>query len=115
MTSKETEFLAGKFFTFPIPKARRYLLKYFCSDLERQFLRYYFWVGGDMSRFTAHTGYYIHPRWSAILLDRIKKLVHLNTQARGAFSEEGMSTLARIERGELKLMDLDKIPIEEMS
>lgn len=96
------------FFTHPIPKASRFLLKYFRSDLERQFLRYAFW-SGDMSRFTAHTGYYCQPRWLDILTARLDKLKAIHAGARSGLSEEGMALLARIERGELTFREIDSL------
>lgn len=103
--SKESEFLAGRFADLPIPKPQRYILRYFRSELERQFLKYHLWIG-DHARFTEHTGYFCQEKWLRILKDRYDEIVNLHRWAKSLGTEEGLSLLSDIERGKMSFKQL---------
>lgn len=53
---KDLDFISGNFFETEIPKEKAYLQKYFDTDLQKAFLRY-FLVFGEASAFCEHTGF----------------------------------------------------------
>jgi hypothetical protein len=94
----ELNFIAGKFFEIDIPKEKRYLLKYFRSPLQAQFVQYYF-TFGSVLKFTEHTGYACNSYWRRDLLFRIKNLEALHAKAK---AEMDLETLIIIETGEFR-------------
>jgi hypothetical protein len=103
---KDLKFLAGVFFEEELPKDRQFLFRYFRSDLEKQFLRYYYCFE-EFSQFTDHTGYYCQKRWLRILEKRLKWLVDAFIKAKQDVlvpgkEEEALKTLGQIQRGKYK-------------
>lgn len=92
---EEAAFIGGVFFECDIPKEKQFLLKYFASDLQRQFLRYMLQFG-NVVRFVDHTGYYCSDRWLKMLKAKMRKLEAVYDQARENFDLE---TIANIEMG----------------
>ncbi len=100
---KDLLFLAGVFFDFEIPKERQYLFRYFKTNIEKQFIRYYYCFG-DYEHFAEHTGLYCQKRWLKILKRRLDELVAVHAAAKlEADLESGR--LAYIESGKYKLKD----------
>lgn len=92
---EETAFIGGLFINCDIPKEKQYLLKYFTSDIQRQFIRYMLQFGNAV-RFVDHTGYYCSERWLKMLKARMRKLETIYDQAKKDFDFE---TVAEIEMG----------------
>lgn len=92
---EEAAFIGGLFIDCDIPKEKQYLLKYFTSDLQRQFLRYMLQFDNAV-RFVDHTGYYCSDRWLKMLKARMRKLEAAYNQAKKDFDLE---TIAEIEMG----------------
>ena len=88
-------FLSGQFFDCDLPKEKKYLFRYFKTDLERQFLRYYHCFG-QYEYFTEHTGMTCQVRWLGILKKRLDTIVQLHAKAKREFDLE---LLAKIETG----------------
>lgn len=107
----ENRFLAGVFFDFELPKEVKYLQKYFRTDLEKQFLRFYYCFGGfreiDYKRFTDYTGHFCQSRWVRILNNRHDKIVAMRATAKVNYDdtddELALAYLTTIERGKLGL------------
>ena len=92
---QEMAFIGGQFFESELPKERRYLLKYFKSDIQQQFLRYMLMFGSCV-RFTEHTGYHCSKRWLKVLKSRLRQLEAAKKTARESMDLE---TLTLIETG----------------
>jgi hypothetical protein len=101
---KELDFLAGKFFTYELPKERVFLFHYFKSPIEEQFLRYHFCFDGDLEYFKDHTGIHCQERWLKILTKRLKQLIEVRDWAKKSFD---LGKLARIETGDFNLTELE--------
>lgn len=87
----------GKIYeTYEIPKEKEYLLKYFETEVQRSFLRYYL-VFGDYDNFVDHTGFVLQPRWLKILE---KKFLHLEALRASARANMDLKLLSRIESGD---------------
>ncbi len=92
---------AGKLYeTTEIPKGKAYLYKYFKTNVQEAFLKY-FHVFGDYTFFMEHTGHRCSQRWLAQLH---RKLVNLETIHHKAKSEMDLELLARIESGKHKVL-----------
>lgn len=94
----DLEFISGSFLDLEIPKEKRYLLKYFTTDLQIAFLRYYL-VFGMIENFVDHTGYYCHERVVYKLKDKYHRIVEAHDAAKSNFTEEGLEKLQDIESG----------------
>lgn len=92
---EETAFIGGLFIDCDIPKEKQYLLKYFRSDLQQQFVRYMLQFGTTV-RFVDHTGYYCSERWLKVLKAKMIKLEATYDKAKKDFDFE---TVAQIEMG----------------
>jgi hypothetical protein len=84
---------------FPdVPKDKQYLLKYFTTLIERQFLSYYL-TCKNYSNFVAHTGCKCSMRWMHKMCNRIKQLEKVRTVAKNDFD---LDLLTIIEKGKYK-------------
>ena len=72
----ELDFVAGTFFDFDVPVHQRWLLKYYTTDIERQFLKYYL-VVRDHKRFAQHSGCPCRKEWAFGMKQRLLKLIKL--------------------------------------
>lgn len=97
--SNELTFISGSFFDCDMPKEKKYLLKYFKTPLEQQFLRYYHCFG-NYTHFTDHTGMHCKPRWLMVLKQRLDMLVQLHAKAK---KEMDLELLMVIETGQYVL------------
>lgn len=98
MSDSELDFISGKFFDVELPRDWRYLEKYFQSDVQRQFLKYYY-VFGNSKNFVDHTGCHCTVRWLRCLRRKIEILMKEHAEAKNNFDLE---RLAIIETGKLK-------------
>jgi hypothetical protein len=95
----ELTFLAGQFFDYELPKEKQYLLKYFRTDLDRQFLRYYFCFE-QYEHFTDHTGMRCQEKWLRALKKKLDHIVSVHDEAK---REGKLSLLTKIESGKYSL------------
>lgn len=91
-------FLAGLFYNYDLPKENKFLLHYFPSPLEKQFLRYYYCFG-NFDHFSAHTGLGCQRRWLLMLKNRLDKILAVRDKARKEFD---LDMLAILESGKYK-------------
>lgn len=83
-----------------VPKAKQYLLKYFSTDEQKTFLRYYF-TFGEYSSFACRSGVPVSKRW---LRRNFKKLQSLEAAHFKAKEDMDLETLADIEAGKYRLL-----------
>lgn len=98
----DLDFISGEFLDYEIPKSKRYLLKYFRTDLQVAFLRYYL-MFSEHRNFNDHTGHYCDRRVKFWMLGRYKQLVKAHAEAKSSLTEEGMKKLEEIEMGRYRL------------
>ena len=91
--------VSGDFFDLELPKDKRYLYKYFDTDVQMLFLRYYY-VFGNCHRFAEHTGYSCSRRWLADLKRKYNKLISSYEKAK---ENADFALLAEIQSGKLKI------------
>ena len=99
---KDLEFISGNFLDHEVPKNKRYLLKYFKTDLQLAFLRYYLVFGRHLN-FVDHTGHYCSRRTLWILQSKYHCIVDTYEKAKKALTEEGMEMIHKIESGKFIL------------
>ncbi len=92
-------FIAGSFLEGEMPLDKRYLLHYFRTFTQRQFVSYYL-LFRDTENFTDHTGCYCTKKWLLKLTDRFLALEAARQQAKKAFD---LTLLAKIEAGEYEI------------
>lgn len=98
---KDLDFISGEFFRHEIPKAQRYLLKYFVTDLQVAFLRYWM-VFGEWKNFCDHTGFCCTKRALQKYVLRYKKLTEAHASAMSDFTESSMLLLSELESGQYR-------------
>lgn len=96
---KDLLFLSQEYENLSIPKNKKYLLKYFNTELQEAFLKYLL-VFGDWKNFVEHTGLACQPRWMVKLEAKFFALETAHAQAK---KEMDMKKLAEIERGKFKI------------
>lgn len=99
MSSRDLQFLSGRFRDAELPPEKQYLFRYFTTEIQRYFVRYYL-TFGEFTNFTDHTGFACSRRWMEILRDRILALEEAKREARKNIDLE---RLAEIESGRYKL------------
>jgi len=99
---KDLDFLSGEFLDFELPKDQIYLAKYFDSDIQFAFLKYYL-VFGDIEHFTNHTGIPADKKYLKKLITRLEKLVAIRNTAKKNLD---FDLLWRIEAGRYKYVDI---------
>lgn len=92
---KDALFLAGVFFDYDIPREKQFLIKYFRSPLEKQFVRYYLCFG-EIDNFVDHTGFFCQKRWVRILKKRIEKILSIREVYKNNFE---LDKLRELEEG----------------
>ena len=81
MLDEELAFISGQFFDYVLPKDKMYLYKYFTSDSDRQFVRY-FLLFKEVSNFVDRTGFYISKPWLRRLKSKFTALENAYEVAR---------------------------------
>jgi hypothetical protein len=100
LINQESAFIFNKIEEFELPNEKKYLLKYFRSSIEQQFLKYFFLFGENFDKFTNYTGVRCQPRWCKILIKRIKELEEIKKKSKKEFDFE---KLAEVETGKYPL------------
>jgi predicted transport protein len=92
-------FISGDFFEQSLPRDRDYLLKYFNTKIQRQFVKYYL-LFRSSKNFTDHTGIRVQPLWLKKLSTKLRLLEEAHAEAKKAFDTE---TVAKIESGKYRV------------
>lgn len=90
--------ISGCFFEDDIDKSNAWLLKYFKSDIQRRFLKYYFTFGGYYY-FRRHTGIFCSMRYLESMKKRLSYLLKLHEDAKSNFD---LDLLSEVEMGKIK-------------
>lgn len=102
---RDLDFIANKYVSFEVPKEKSFLLRYFTTDLQIAFLKYYL-LCGRHNNFTDHTGFYVSRsvrfEWAQI----IDKFISVYEKAKRELSEESMLLIDKIESGQFILTKL---------
>ena len=96
--NRDLLWMSKEYENFDLPKEKKYLLKYFKSDIQAAFLKYFF-VFGNFDNFKEHTGFDCQQRWLGILQSKLEKIESMRTQAR---ADMDMTLLVKIEEGKIK-------------
>jgi len=94
-------FISGDFLSLEIPKKQKFLLKYFKTDIQLAFLRYYL-VFGNWKNFVDHTGYHCKERYLRKQEDRYHALMKAHAEASSVMDEDHMKMLQAINEGKFK-------------
>ena len=95
----DLKLVSGVFFDLELPKDRQYLCKYFDTEIQMQFLRYYY-TFGTCDRFMEHTGYFCTKRWLRELKNKYEKLISVYDEAK---KNMDFTRLAEIQSGKFKV------------
>ena len=97
----ELNFVSGRIFDLQdLPKAQKYLYKYFDSYEQRLFVKY-FLMYGCHDRFVQRTGVRFRTRWRQYLMRKIKTLEAAHDSAK---DDGDIELLAVIEGGKMKVV-----------
>ena len=94
-------FISQEFVDLNIPKSKRYLLKYFKTDTQKAFLKYYM-VFKSWKNFVDHTGYYCGTRYLRQQEEKYHALIKAYQEASSVMDEEHMQKLQLISEGKYK-------------
>ena len=94
----DLDFISRKFSNWELPRDKKYLLKYFTSDCQQEFLRYYL-IFGNFVNFCDHTGFVCGKEYLLELRDRLREVEAVHDKAKQDFDLE---YLAEIENGKFK-------------
>lgn len=98
MRRRDVEFIGGKFFETDIPKENQYLFKYYTTDLQVAFLRYWFFFKCSES-FQDYTGFHCTNKHVQSLEARLLEVVAAYESAKKAMDLE---QVWKIESGKYK-------------
>jgi len=105
MSKEDFLFIAGDFESFQIPKEKKYLLKYFTTNIQISFLRYVF-LFGNFKNFVDHTGIYCQERYLKIMWNALQKLQEAHAKAK---KDMDFEFLVKIENGKFSISSLPKV------
>lgn len=91
----DLKLVSGEFFDLPLPQNRQFLFKYFTTDIQQQFVRYYL-TFGSYDFFCQHTGHYASKRWLRKLCKRLNELIDAYDEAK---KNADFQTLSKLEMG----------------
>ena len=94
----ESMFIAGDFFDQPVPREKQYLLKYFKTKRQRQYVKYVIFFKSDRN-FIDHSGIKFQFKWMLQLRVKLSALETAHTTAKKLFKT---NVLALIEQGKYK-------------
>lgn len=97
MANLDLVFISGEF-DFQFSKDKKYLLKYFKTDLQKSVLKYYF-TFNSLDNFVDHTGLKCRREWLLNLYNKLQGLEAIHKEAR---DNKNMSLLAIVESGKYK-------------
>lgn len=98
------EIVSGEIFDYQIPEDKRYLIKYFKTPTEIQFLRYYLLIG-NIKFFSDHTGHHCTDRYLRKLKWKFELLTGLVDKAK---DEMDMEILSIIKSGKYRVYSAKK-------
>lgn len=91
--------VGGEFLDADIPEDKKYLLKYFNTPIQEQFLRYFLFFG-HYKKFVENTGVYCAPHYLKTLRRRCEWLVNQMTLAR---KNMDLELISKIQSGKIPI------------
>ena len=91
----DAKFVSGEFFDFQIPKDKKYLMKYFTTEIQQQFVSYLLMFGG-YDNFVDHTGIFCKKRYMQHMFAQFTKIQEAHYKAK---KEMNLELLSDIESG----------------
>lgn len=98
----DLDLISGEFFDYDLPKDKRFLLKYFKTDLQVAFVRYYS-LYNTFTNFIDHTGFHCDYRELFRYQAKYRYLMNLYQKVKSELTEENMQLLYDLESGKFKL------------
>lgn len=92
---EELSFLGNSYWEEPLPPDKWFLLKYFNTDIQSKFVRYYYKFR-SIDKFVDHTGIYCGDRWLQMMR---RKFEEYENSMRLAKSRIDLESISRIENG----------------
>lgn len=102
MTEQDSHFISGDYAEIEIPKKYQFLTRYFETEIQQVFLRY-FWVFREWRSFVDHTGIYCGERYLRKQAERFQKLMDAHADATSILDEDHMRKLQILTEGKYKL------------
>jgi len=99
MSNNDALFISGEFFDYKIPKDKRYLMKYFSTGIQENFISYIL-VFGNYDNFVDHTGIFCKKRYMQFMYSRFKLIEESHYKAK---KEMNLEFLSEIESGKFSL------------
>jgi hypothetical protein len=99
---KDLEFISGDFMENEVPADRRFLLKYFCSEVQLAFLRYYL-TFGNWECFVAHTGHVCTRAYLRKQEAKYRTLISVWENAKTGMTDESLTVLRELDTGSYKV------------
>ena len=96
--TNDLNLISGDFFDVELPKEKQYLYKYFDTEVQMKFLRYYY-TFKTYDRFIEHTGTVCGRRWLRFLKNKYEKLVFIYDEAK---KNMDFTLLAKIQSGKIR-------------
>ena len=103
---EDLHFISGDFLEMEIPKKQQFLLKYFKTDVQCAFLKYFLLLG-NWRNFVDHTGHHCKERYLIKMEKRYHQLMDVHQEASSVLDEDHMKMLQKLVSGKYKLIDLD--------
>lgn len=94
----DEEFIAARYFNFDLLPDTYWLLKYFRTDVQKMFLKYYM-IFGSVDNFVDHTGHHCTKRFLLKLESKYRALIEARAEAASILDEQHVLKLASIEQG----------------
>jgi hypothetical protein len=98
MRGRDLDFISGAFMEAEVPKEYQYLLKYFTTDVQVMFLKYWFYFF-DIECFQSYTGLACEDKYKKALKRRLDKIISVYNEAKSNFDIE---KTWQIEQGKYK-------------
>lgn len=95
-------FISGKYSEIEIPKKYMFLTKYFNTEIQNIFLKYY-WVFRDWRNFVDHTGVYCSERYLRKQVDCFCILMKAHEDLVGVLDENHMKKFQLLIEGKYKV------------
>lgn len=98
----DTFWIGGNFLDVEIPKKYEFLTKYFTTDTQKYFLKY-FWVFRSWESFVDHTGILCSERYLRKQAALFSKLLKVFDDAFGKLDTANMETIHLLSSGKYKV------------
>ena len=95
----DAKFISGDFFEYQIPKDKRYLKKYFTTEIQEKFISYLL-IFGHYENFVDHTGIFCKKRYMQQLYSNFIEIQNAHSKAK---KDMNLELLSKIEDGNFSI------------